>query len=118
MAAKRSRREWDYEPEIPIGTRLNQKTTRSKRVVFSAERVGFEPTVPYGTRALQARALGRTMLSLHLAVIQATRIIPDSQGLGKPRPVNNQGNRKVTYFHRITYLHTVNPFQTRQARAG
>ena len=29
-----------------------------------AERVGFEPTVPFGTRALQARALGRTMLPL------------------------------------------------------
>ncbi len=33
--------------------------------VSKAERVGFEPTVPYGTRALQARALGRTMQPLH-----------------------------------------------------
>ena len=30
-----------------------------------AERVGFEPTVPYGTRALQARAFGQTTLPLH-----------------------------------------------------
>ena len=29
-----------------------------------AERVGFEPTVPFGTRALQARALGQTTLPL------------------------------------------------------
>jgi hypothetical protein len=27
---------------------------------FSAERVGFEPTEPCGSRALQARALGQT----------------------------------------------------------
>ena len=30
-----------------------------------AERVGFEPTVPYGTRALQARAISRTTRPLH-----------------------------------------------------
>ena len=30
----------------------------------SAERVGFEPTEPYGSRALQARALGQTMRPL------------------------------------------------------
>jgi hypothetical protein len=31
----------------------------------TAERVGFEPTLPYGKRALQARALGQTMRPLH-----------------------------------------------------
>jgi hypothetical protein len=30
-----------------------------------AERVGFEPTIPKGIRALQARALGQTMRPLH-----------------------------------------------------
>jgi hypothetical protein len=30
-----------------------------------AERMGFEPMEPFGSRALQARALGRTMLPLH-----------------------------------------------------
>ena len=32
---------------------------------LEAERVGFEPTIPFGIRALQARALGRTMQPLH-----------------------------------------------------
>ena len=41
---------------------INNKKTSCK--VFQAERVGFEPTVPCGTRALQARALGRTTLPL------------------------------------------------------
>ena len=31
---------------------------------LQAERVGFEPTIPFGIRALQARALGRTMQPL------------------------------------------------------
>jgi hypothetical protein len=31
-----------------------------------AERVGFEPTEPFGSRALQARALGQTTLPLRL----------------------------------------------------
>ena len=44
-------------------------------VFYPAERVGFEPTVPCGTRALQARALGRTMLPLHPYQIKARAII-------------------------------------------
>ena len=43
-----------------------------------AERVGFEPTVPRGTRALQARAFGRTMLPL-----QVRGIIPQTNPLFK-----------------------------------
>jgi hypothetical protein len=34
-------------------------------VVPKAERVGFEPTEPFGSRALQARALGQTTQPLH-----------------------------------------------------
>jgi hypothetical protein len=45
-----------------------------------AEREGFEPSEPFGSRALQARALGRTMLPL-----RASRIIPPGSGLGKTR---------------------------------
>ena len=45
-----------------------QKKSRNK-----AERVGFEPTVPYGTRALQARALSQTMRPLRAC--QAAQII-------------------------------------------
>ena len=44
----------------------NKKTTQQNGWFFPAERVGFEPTVPRGTHALQARALGRTMLPLHI----------------------------------------------------
>ena len=43
------------------GKRLQVETAAPMSM---AERVGFEPTVPFGTRALQARALGRTMLPL------------------------------------------------------
>ena len=32
-----------------------------------AEREGFEPSLPFGKRALQARALDRTMRPLHKA---------------------------------------------------
>ncbi len=35
------------------------------RSLFLAERMGFEPMEPFGSRALQARALDRTMLPLH-----------------------------------------------------
>ena len=34
-----------------------------------AERVGFEPTEPCGSRALQARALGQTMRPLQITAI-------------------------------------------------
>ena len=40
-----------------------------------AERVGFEPTVPCGTLALQASALGRTMQPLQFYP-QSVEIIP------------------------------------------
>ena len=49
---------------------MNQKTIHRQvrscqQTVFNlAERVGFEPTLPCGKRALQARALGQTTLSL------------------------------------------------------
>ena len=33
---------------------------------IEAERVGFEPTVPFGTRALQARALDQTTQPLQV----------------------------------------------------
>ena len=34
------------------------------RFLNMAERMGFEPMEPFGSRALQARALGQTMLPL------------------------------------------------------
>ena len=40
------------------------KIKKTSGKAFQAERVGFEPTVPCGTRALQARALGQTTLPL------------------------------------------------------
>jgi hypothetical protein len=41
---------------------------KSKRLPpgFMAERAGFEPALPYGKRALQARALGQTTLPLRI----------------------------------------------------
>ncbi len=36
----------------------------SEAALLVAERVGFEPTEPEGSRALQARAFGRTMQPL------------------------------------------------------
>ena len=41
---------------------------------YLAERVGFEPTIPFGIRALQARALDQTMRPLR--IILAGEIIP------------------------------------------
>ncbi len=41
--------------------------SRWNALLALAERAGFEPAVPFGTRALQARALGRTTLPLQLA---------------------------------------------------
>ncbi len=43
---------------------LESKTPRPRCRL--AERVGFEPTEPLGSRALQARALGQTTQPLHL----------------------------------------------------
>jgi hypothetical protein len=65
------------------------------RQPLQAERVGFEPTEPCGSRALQARALGRTTQPLHKAVMidadlmtaLAEAIINTDQGSGNP---NNQ----------------------------
>ena len=47
-------------------TYTHSKNTPEYIVKNQAERVGFEPTVPCGTRALQARALGQTTLPLHI----------------------------------------------------
>ena len=47
---------------------------------FKAEGVGFEPTIPCGIRALQARALGRTMRPLH--VLYTGAIIPNRRLTG------------------------------------
>ncbi len=41
-----------------------------------AERKGFEPLIPFGIRAFQARALGQTTLPLH-----ASAILPSLEGV-------------------------------------
>ena len=43
-------------------------------LVKMAEREGFEPSEPFGSRALQARALGRTMLPLQGPVLSIRRM--------------------------------------------
>ena len=53
---------------------------------FLAERVGFEPTVPFGTPTFQASALGQTMLPL-----RANDILP--------LVMNN-----VKDFHQLNFL--------------
>ena len=61
----------DFPLTIQVAKTLNphiwgQKVARTQPVgVYRlAERVGFEPTEPCGSRALQARALDRTMRPL------------------------------------------------------
>jgi hypothetical protein len=56
-----------FHPCCFLAERVAQHYTRQGTLgaLKKAERVGFEPTVPCGTRALQARALGRTMQPLH-----------------------------------------------------
>jgi hypothetical protein len=44
---------------------MNQTTPLSRCRV--AERAGFEPAEPFGSRALQARALDQTTLPLHVS---------------------------------------------------
>ena len=51
--------------------------------VFQAERKGFEPLIPFGIRAFQARALGQTTLPLHLILTDATAILPLTSLIGK-----------------------------------
>ncbi len=43
---------------------MESQTPLRLTAVSQAERVGFEPTEPCGSRALQARALGQTMQPL------------------------------------------------------
>ncbi len=50
-----------------------------------AERKGFEPLIPFGIRAFQARALGQTTLPLHLVFLDATKILPLTALIGKER---------------------------------
>ena len=49
--------------QTELGEQSEQAGTRQDRPRL-AERAGFEPAEPFGSRALQARALGRTMLPL------------------------------------------------------
>ena len=42
---------------------MGARETRARSLAELAERVGFEPTVPFGTRALQARAFDRSAIS-------------------------------------------------------
>ena len=49
---------------MQVHNRINPPEKLKTRGFDPAERVGFEPTLPYGKRALQARALGQTMRPL------------------------------------------------------
>lgn len=53
-----------------------------------AERKGFEPLIPFGIRAFQARALGQTTLPLHSVLLDATKILPLTSLIGKEQKVN------------------------------
>lgn len=48
-----------------------------------AERKGFEPLIPFGIRAFQARALGQTTLPLQSILQDATAILPLTSLIGK-----------------------------------
>ncbi len=70
------------------GRRNDESSPRVARSCsYQAERVGFEPTIPKGIRALQARALDRTM-----------RPLPD----GGIIPLPNLATKTVTGGDRMT----------------
>lgn len=50
-----------------------------------AERKGFEPLIPCGIRALQARALGQTTQPLRAILQDATAILPLTSLIGKEK---------------------------------
>ncbi len=54
-----------------------------KQIFFQAERKGFEPSIPCGIRAFQARALGQTTLPLQSVFQDATAILPLTSMIGK-----------------------------------
>ncbi len=60
-----------------------------------AERKGFEPLIPFGIRAFQARALGQTTLPLHLVLSDASAILPLSSLIGKDKEKST--NRKQNH---------------------
>ena len=53
------------DTSLPVGCQSAQRQTTPQSRCQQAERVGFEPTEPCGSRALQARALGQTTQPLH-----------------------------------------------------
>jgi hypothetical protein len=56
----------DHWLRIALGVRKRNRTTPLSRCRV-AERAGFEPAEPFGSRALQARALDQTTLPLHVS---------------------------------------------------
>ena len=52
-----------------------------------AERKGFEPLIPCGIRALQARALGQTTQPLRAILQDASKILPLTRMIGKDKEI-------------------------------
>ncbi len=72
------------------------RVTRSALCIFKAERARFELAVPFGTRALQARALGRTTLPLRADYgADYTRTMTNEQRTRSPRKQRLEQLRRI-----------------------
>ena len=68
-----------------------------------AERKGFEPLIPCGIRALQARALGRTTQPLRAIPQDARKILPLTTPIGKEKWIRLQTNFPIALSPQVNY---------------